>query len=160
MNKLLLVIDLQNDFVNDNTKYIVDKIDKLINSNNYENIVFTRFINNEDSIWYKTLKYKGCMTKEGQNIAIDTRDYKIIDKKIYSALSSELKEYIKQNNIDEIYLCGLDTDACVYKTALDLFENNYNVYVLKDYTMSHKGIELHNIFIENLKRLIYNDKVI
>lgn len=160
MNKLLLVIDLQNDFINDNTKNIVEKIDNLVKSKEYKNIVFTKFINNENSIWYKKLNYKGCLFENGKEIVIDTGNYKIFDKKIYSALNDELKDYIKYNRIDEIYLCGLDTDACVYKTALDLFENNYSVYVLKDYTMSHKGIELHKVFIDNLKRLIGKDKVI
>ena len=32
----------------------------------------------------------------------------------------------KENKIKDIYLCGIDTDACVLKTAIDLFENNYN----------------------------------
>ena len=33
MSNLLLVIDGQNDFVNENTKEYVDKIQKLVNSN-------------------------------------------------------------------------------------------------------------------------------
>jgi isochorismatase family protein len=160
MNKLLLVIDVQNDFINENTRGIALKIEELINSNEYEYVVFTRFINDENSIWYNKLNYKGCMTKEGQAIAIDTKQYKIIDKTIYTALNKELEEYINENNIDEIYLCGFDTDACVQKTAIDLFENNYNVYVLKDYCISHKGIELHNVIINNLCRLIGRDKII
>ena len=106
------------------------------------------------------MNYKGCMTKEQQEIAIDTKNYRIFDKRIYTALNDELKQFIDENNIDEIFLCGFDTDACVYKTALDLFENNYNIYVLENYTMSHKGLELHNIFINNLKRLIGKDNVI
>ena len=28
------------------------------------------------------------------------------------------------SSIGVVYLCGLDTDACVLKTAVDLFENN------------------------------------
>ena len=133
MNKLLLVIDVQKDFVNENTKPILKKIDELVNSNKFKNIAFTRFINDVNSIWYKKLNYRGCLNKEQQQIAIDTKNYKIFDKKIYSSLNNELKKYVTENNIDEIYLCGFDTDACVSKTALDLFENNYNVYVLKDY---------------------------
>ena len=160
MNKLLLVIDLQNDFINENTRDIVERINELINSNKYEHIVFTKFINDEDSIYYKKLNSRFFLTEEGRDIPLNTKDYKVINKYVYSALNDELKEYISTNNIDEIYLCGLDTDACVYKTALDLFENNYDVYVLKDYTMSHRGVELHNIFIENLKRLIGKEKVI
>ena len=71
-----------------------------------------------------------------------------------------MKQYIKENDIDKIYLCGFDTDACVQKTAIDLFENNYNVFVLKDYCMSHKGVELHNIIINNLARLIGKNSII
>lgn len=36
MKKLLLVIDVQNDFINDNTKDYVTKIEELIVSNKYD----------------------------------------------------------------------------------------------------------------------------
>ncbi|MBQ7140864.1 MAG: isochorismatase family protein [Bacilli bacterium] len=160
MNKLLLVIDAQKDFINENTKPILLKIEELINENKFEYIAFTRFLNYIDSNWYKKLKYNGCLTEEEQEIVIDTKGYKIFDKKIYSCLSDELKKYLLENNIEEIYLCGFDTDACVSKTALDLFENNYNVYILKDYCMSHESVELHDVYINNLARLIGKDKIV
>lgn len=160
MKKLLLIIDIQKDFINENTSKTLDNIKSLIDSPKYDMIAFTRFINDEDSIWYKKLNYKGCMTKEQQEIVLDTKDYKIFDKRIYSALNNELKQFIKENNIDEIYLCGFDTDACVQKTALDLFEQEYNVFILKDYCMCHKGKDLHDITINNLKRLIGKNSII
>lgn len=139
MNRLLLVIDVQNDFINEHTKNILTEIKELVDSNKYDLTAFTRFINDENSIWYKKLNYKGCMTKEGQAIAINTKNNKVFDKNIYTAVNDELKKYIQKNNISKIYLCGFDTDACVQKTAIDLFEQNYDVYVLKDYCMSHLG---------------------
>lgn len=160
MNKLLLVVDVQNDFINENTKPILLRIEELVNSGKFKNIVFTRFLNDENSIFYKKLNYKGCLTKEQQEIAINTNGCKVFDKKIYSSFNKELKEYLLENNIDEIYLCGFDTDACVSKTALDLFENNYNVFVLQDYCMSCKGVELHNAYINNLRRLIGKSQII
>lgn len=160
MNKLLLVIDVQKDFINEYTKPIVSKIEKLINNGQFENIAFTKFINDVNSIWYKELNYRGCLIEEEQQIAIDTKDYKVFDKRIYSSLNDELKSYLLENNIDEIYLCGFDTDACVSKTALDLFENEYNVYVLKDYCMSSESIELHNVYINNLARLIGKNRIV
>lgn len=160
MNKLLLVIDVQKSFINENTRPVLLKIDELVNSGKYKNIVFTRFINDENSIWYKKLNYKGCITKEQQEIVINTKNYKIIDKKIYSCVNDELTKYLIENKIEEIHLCGFDTDACVSKTALDLFENDYNLYVLKDYCMSGVSIELHNAYMNNLKRLIGKDKII
>ena len=57
-------------------------------------------------------------------------------------------------------MCGIDTDACVLKTALDLFENNYDVKVIEDCSMSHSGIEYHNSAINMLKKLIGNQNVI
>ena len=160
MNRLLLVIDVQNDFINEHTKNILTKIKELVDSNKYDLTAFTRFINDENSIWYKKLNYKGCMTKEGQAIAINTKNNKVFDKNIYTAVNDELKKYIQKNNISKIYLCGFDTDACVQKTAIDLFEQNYDVYVLKYYCMSHLGKETHYFHINNLARLIGKDRII
>ena len=41
-----------------------------------------------------------------------------------------------------------------------MFENGYEVYVMQNYCMSHKRQELHDIMIENLKRLIGKEYVI
>lgn len=160
MNRLLLVIDVQNDFINEHTKNTLTKIKELVDSNKYDLTAFTRFINDENSIWYKKLDYKGCMTKDGQSIAIDTKNNKVFDKTVYTAVNDALKNYIRENNISEIYLCGFDTDACIQKTAIDLFEQNYDVYVLKDYCMSHAGKEIHDLYIQNLSRLIGKNKII
>ena len=99
------------------------------------------------------------MTKDGQSIAIDIKDN---NKKIYTytAVNDELKDYIRENDISQIYLCGFDTDECIQKTAIDLFEQNYDVYVLKDYCMSHAGKEIHDLYIQNLSRLIGKNKII
>ena len=86
MSKLLLAIDVQKDFINEQTLKTLNKIKRLIDSKKYDIVAFTRFINDEDSIWYKKLKYKGCMTKEQQEIAIDTQNYRVFDKRIYTAM--------------------------------------------------------------------------
>lgn len=51
LKKLLLVIDLQNDFINEKSRYVVDRINTLIGTNQYSNVVFTKFINNTESDW-------------------------------------------------------------------------------------------------------------
>ena len=79
---------------------------------------------------------------------------------VYNAYNNELKLYINTNNIKTIYLCGIDTDACVLKTALDLFENNFDVKVIEDCSMSHSGIEYHISAINMLRKLIGNQNVI
>ena len=160
MKNLLLVIDVQKSFITDANKNVVKKIQNLIDSSKYDLVIFTKFINDEESPWYKKLHYQGCLTEEDRKIMLDTKDYKIINKKVYTALNDELKNYIKENNINEIHLCGFDTEACVLKTAVDLFENNYNVKVLKDYCMSPWGKDIHNSAIAIIKNLIGNNNII
>ena len=43
MNRLLLVIDVQNDFINEHTKNILTEIKELVDSNKYDLTAFTRF---------------------------------------------------------------------------------------------------------------------
>lgn len=160
MNNSLLVIDLQENFINNNTKNVPNSIKKLIDSNIANHIVFTKFINDDSSNFYKILNYKGCMNEKDRNIVIDTKDYKIIEKRVYTAYNDELKLYIDTNKIRTIYLCGIDTDACVLKTALDLFENVFDVKVVEDCSMSHSGIEYHNSAINMLKKLIGSQNVV
>lgn len=159
MNTLLLVIDMQKAFINPNTEYLIEKISNLINTNQYNHIVFTRFINTNDSIYVSDLNYYGCIG-EDKELVIKPDNHKVIDKKVYSSLNSELKNYIIENNIVKIYLCGINTDCCVLKTAFDLFENEYDFYILKDYCASTNGIEKHNNALEILKRNIGNKRII
>lgn len=160
MKKLLLVIDVQKEFINEYTGEVLNRIKKLINSKEYDIVAFTRFINDEKSVFYKKLKYRGCMNLEQQEIAIETGKWRVFNKRTYTVVNEEFKNYIKDNKIDEIYICGFDTDACVQKTALDLFEQEYNVFILKDYCMCYRGYELHEATINNLKRLIGRDSII
>lgn len=160
MKSLLLIIDMQTSFINEHTEHLIKDINVLIDSDKYDYIAFTRFINSKDSIWYTKLNYTGCMTEEDKKLVINPKENKIIDKTIYSSLNNELIQYIKENNISKIYLCGIDTECCVLKTAFDLFENEYDVFVLKDYCASMTGAERHNNALNILKRNIGFDKII
>lgn len=157
---LLLIIDLQNEFINNNTKNAINDIQKLINSKKFDNILFTRFINNKNNPTYNKLNWKGCLDEESRNICIDTDKYDVMDKETYTAYNDSLKKYLKDNNIENIYLCGIDIECCVLITALNLFENNYNVFVLKDYVYSVNGESRKNNALEILKRNIGNNSIL
>lgn len=158
--KLLLVVDLQKEFINENTEWLPDKIKGLIDSKVYDDVIFTRFINKEDSIFVSKLNWRGCLDSEDIKVVIDTKDYLVINKEIYSSVCEELIGYIKKNNITDIYVCGIDTECCVLKTAFDLFELKYNTYVLKDYCACTHGQAKHDNAIECLKRNIGKQYII
>lgn len=157
---LLIVIDLQNAFINENTQESVSKIEKLITTNTYDNIIFTKFVNSFNNPVYTKIKWDKCLSEESKRIPIDTKDYPIFLKETYSIFNSELKDYLANNNIQKIYLCGIDIECCILVSALNLFENNYDVYVLKDYCFSMKGKEAYENAISILKRNIGDAKVI
>ena len=47
-HEILVVVDVQNDFINEHTKDTLIKIKELVNSNKYDLTAFTRFINDEN----------------------------------------------------------------------------------------------------------------
>ena len=151
---LLLIIDFQNEFINDVTFKSVNDLKDLVNSNKYDDIIFTRFINSKENPIYKKADWDGCLTEESIKVPIDTKDYKIIDKGTYTAYNEELINYLKTNKINNIYIAGFDIDCCVFTTALNLFENNYNVYILKDYVYSCVSEELKQEILAILGRCI------
>lgn len=160
MKKMLVVVDLQRSFINENTEIIIDKIKKLVNSNEFDKVIFTKFVNNEDSIYVSKLNYKGCLTNEEQEIMIDTKDNIVLNKNVYTVYSDRFKEIVRDFKINEIYLCGIDTECCVLKSAFDLFEMGYDVKVLKDYCACIHGIKRHMAALEILRRNIgYNSIV-
>ena len=61
---LLLIIDLQKNFINNETENCLKRIKKLLSSNKYNYIAFTKFINDENSPFYKILNWQGCMTED------------------------------------------------------------------------------------------------
>ena len=48
--------------------------------------------------------------------------------------STGLGDYLKANNVDEVYIVGLATDYCVKYTALDSLEEGFETYVIADGT--------------------------
>lgn len=160
MNSLLLIIDLQKVFINKNTRKLPKKINKIINDKKYNKVAFTRFNNFDDSIYVKKLKWKKCINVDDKKIMIDVGNNKVFNKYVYSAVNEEFIKFIKENNITNIYLCGIDIECCVLKTAIDLFELGYNVYVLKDYCTCTHGIIRKNNALKIIKRCIGKDNVI
>ncbi len=147
--KLLIVIDVQEEFAD---LKIVEKIKTILK--NYDKVVFGQFVNHGDSPFVKKLNYLDAF--DSKLIDLGANADLVIKRCQYSMVTEELLKFIADNQIDEIYLCGFETDACVYKTALDLFEKGYNVYVLKDYCNGFN----HQIVIDLLKKQIGNDYVI
>ena len=77
MNSLLLVIDMQEAFINESTEHVVEKITNLVNSNEYRKIAFTRFINTKNSRYVKELNFDGCIGEDKKLLIQSTNLYNL-----------------------------------------------------------------------------------
>lgn len=62
--------------------------------------------------------------------------FKEADQKTRTGLAA----YLKERNIDTVYITGIATDFCVAWTAIDATELGFNTYVIEDAT---KAIDLN-----------------
>ena len=129
IKKVLLVIDMQNDFINGalgtkEAEIIVDNVNKKIATYREQGnkVVFTRdthLDNYLETMEGRKLPVKHCIKgTEGWNITskIDTAGDKIIDKPTFG--SFELASYVEKLDVDEIEIVGLCTDICVISNAM------------------------------------------
>lgn len=161
MKKALLILDLQNSFMNEYTKELPEKIEIYCINTYYDSIIVGKFVNEVDSVFVKRLSDTKCLDKDDSKLIPHiSKPHVVMERTAYTMYTEELENYLKDNKIKYIYICGVDTDRSVYKTALDLLERGYYVYVLKNLCRSSAGTRYHEMTIELLKRQIGNDYVI
>jgi len=159
MKKSLLIVDVQNGFINENTKKIPELVEQL--QKGYDNIYITRFYSERNSFFEELINWKG-IYKNSEDFELSFKpDSKaiIIDKSIYTCINERFILDIKSKEINSIDICGLDTDICVTKCAVDLFELGIVPVVLKDYCASSAGYENHKNALITLKRFIGKNQI-
>lgn len=135
MNKVLVVIDIQND-ITKNYKEIIGNINNAIDwAVDHEIPVI--YIRHENlSAGTRTFK----PNTRGSELA---PDLKIVSKNVFTkykgnALTSEeFTDFINKNGINEFYITGADAVACLKSTCYNLTKANYKVNVLSDCITSY-----------------------
>lgn len=152
-NSVLVVIDMQKDFVDGalgfkKAEEIYKPICELIKDFKKEDseVVFTKDTHEEDT-YFNTVEGKNlpvlhCVKgSEGWKLYKDLEnligDSKVIEKDTFGSV--ELAEYLKLQNKNNIYFCGVVTDICVFSNAVltRTFCKDARIVVLKDYVASN-----------------------
>ena len=60
----------------------------------------------------------------------------------------------------EVFLAGFDTDGCVLATALDLFDQGIETFIIEPWCSSLGGQDMHDAAIKILNRSIGKDHVL
>lgn len=136
MSKILIVVDMQNGFMN-KPNYIAlkDKIEKYIINSNYEKIIFTKYLNDKtkNSFFINKLNYTQLTTTGEQEICLPIPNNSIVFEKNGYGLEQKDLEKLKSFGESVVDICGLQADACVYAIALQCFDNNIYPNILFNY---------------------------
>lgn len=130
--KNIIIVDMQKGFINDNNKYLVDKINTYLESNKFDNIFITQCINNNESPYKKILNWNGMTNIDEQKLIINIpKQAKILTKNCYGISQNDI-DLFRSLNINEIEICGTDIDTCVLAIGFNLFDNNIKPIFIKD----------------------------
>ncbi|MCH7568519.1 MAG: cysteine hydrolase [Nanoarchaeota archaeon] len=161
MDNLLLIIDMQEGFRHAKSEIILPNLLKLKNSFKGK-IVFSKFVNNKNSLFEKQLNWTKFQNDEDKKLfsELQTSNNIELEHDAYTVFNEGLKEFTSKNKITKVYLCGIYTDVCIIKTAMDLFDNNIETFVIEDACNSLHGKKNHDSAIDSLKHILGKKQVL
>ena len=163
--KALLVIDMQIDYIDENGKFPIEKsqINSLIETvnniigdfrgNNYQ-IIYIRNNFRKNNIVNIFINFAAIEGTAGAEIdpRINIVSDDIFDKYTASPFSNKrFENFLISNQINELYVCGVMADECVYETALGAFDRNYIVNYISNAVGSSSVKNIENA-IEKLRK--------
>jgi len=158
MKKALIIIDVQKGFINKLTGKLPSKIKDFIEKNkeNYDLIIFTKYLNHKDSNFVKNLKWKGFMREKETSIVDKLKEFinkkNLFTKDTYgSFVDNKLLNLLNKNKIERVDLAGIDTENCVLTFARDAFDRGFSVAVIKNLCASHSNLRLHKAALDIIK---------
>lgn len=169
---VLLVVDVQNGFVNDQSKHVLPTIANLTAqwADSGRPAVFTRYWNYPGSPWERLIGWRALYAPPETDLAPELLELAskpnahTLDKRVYTALTAEGTDLLTELGVTDVVICGIATDACVFKTALDAFEQGFTPWVVRDAVASnatrHKAAEIHDSALLLISRLVGDRQVI
>lgn len=163
MTDMLLVVDMQNGFINDRTNHIIPNVLQLISACKKKGIpiAFTRFINRKNSGYVKWINWYRFMAPPEINLVDELAQYSdnVFDKYGYTSFIPEFEEFLALKYTKRIYMCGVATDGCVLKSAVDSFERDIEPVVIEDACASHAGKEVSDAGLLLISRFIGKNQI-
>ena len=158
--KNIIIVDMQKGFMKETNFHLIEKINNYLKQNDFDNIFFTKCVNDSDSPYTKLLNWNGITNEKEQELILDIPNgAKILTKNCYGLSCDNIKLF-KDLGITEIEICGTDTDACCLAIAFNLFDNNIKPIILSDLcASSSRNKNIHNNALEIMKRQFGNENI-
>lgn len=145
----LVVVDVQNGFLNSHSRNVLPQVVRLVERWRATGrpLVFTRFHNPLGSPYETITSWTRLRTATEQafpeELAVHAESAHVIHKGQSSLLTSEGTHLIRKEGWRDIVLCGIDTDACVYDSAVGLYQTGVRPWIVTDACASSGGDQYH-----------------
>ncbi|MGW3493405.1 isochorismatase family cysteine hydrolase [Streptomyces sp. NPDC001020] len=157
----LVVIDMQNGFVNHHSRHVVPVVSDLVAqwSAAGRPVIFTRYFNYSDSPYERFFHWHRLQGPPETDIVPDLAEaaadaHAVVDKTGYTLFTLEGTELIGQAGWTDLVFCGIATESCVLKSAADAFEHEYAPWIVTDASASDAGPDVHDAGLLVARRLI------
>jgi nicotinamidase-related amidase len=192
MKGVLVVVDYQNDFISPSgqvakrlgnnilkkNQALAPKIQNLINEwhKRKKPVVFVvsdygikhykgwfRKIRTEMKNAYGGAAVKGTRGHELYELKSGKSDYFVVKHYFDGFYKTKLEDLLKKIKAGDIYICGANTDVCVFHTAIGSSFRGYRTFVIKDATETispNKGLFLDYLDKYAGVRIISSNKII
>jgi len=156
----LVVVDMQNGFVHPESAHVVPVVVDMVRRWREAggSIIFTRFINVPGSAFERLLQWTAVAARPDTDIidelALLAADSPVVDKPAYSMFTPEGIEVVEKGGWTDLVFCGLTTESCVLKSAVDAFEHGVTPWVLTDASATHAGQEAQEAGLLVTRRFI------
>ena len=137
-------VDLQEGFLSDRIRGsdYVRRVCEFLAGQDRSRVILTRFVNQPDSNFERLLDWPKMQAQDDETRLIgnlENQNFTIVQKLTYSSWVTEAKSRANELNCQQIVIFGLDAEACVLKTALDVFDAGLEPIVLADLCESSAG---------------------
>jgi nicotinamidase-related amidase len=147
----LIVVDVQQGFVNRHSRSVLPTIVRLVEGWRAVGapVVMSRFHNPVGSPYETITGWTRLRTPEEQALADEVAAYAdaavaVIDKAQASVFTPEGAQLIHDAGWSDLVLCGIDTDACVYDSAMGAYQRGLRPWIVTDACASTGGPEYHD----------------
>ena len=164
---VLVVVDVQNGFITEYSRPVVPVIADLVRrwQAAHGDVVFTRYLNYSGSQFERLIGWSKMIDAPETDLVAELTPHAgsqtpVIDKYIYTLFTPEGTQLVDERGWTDLYVCGIDTEICVLKTAVDAFEHDLTPWILKDACASHSGPKAHAAGLFIAGRFIGTNQII
>ncbi len=159
MAKCLLVVNADENGLRGRTAFLAERLEQLVADGEFDLVIAGRTISKPGGPIQLLL---GSEPEDSGNIlpAVKAASQHVLSTGSYSKVNDRLVKILRDADVGEVFIAGVDTEKHVLLTAVDLFEKGFSPKVLAHYCVSSAGPQIHRFALIVLSRLIGHEGIL